>query len=429
MQLNTAIATAARKGNKNELDRLSQLLGPIEIINEILKRSNIHIELSYDDKFSIMASKAGGLAFPASNLSDGERNALLIAADVLTVPEGHTVLIDEPERHLHHSISGSLLTQLFDYRPDCAFVVSTHDIELPALNSNATSILLRGCRYADQTTVESWDADILEPGTNIPEDVKRELLGSRRKIIFVEGEDTSLDNPLYSILFPGFSVIPKGTCRDVINTVDAVSSEPNLTWAQVIGIIDNDQRDQTQIDELAERSIFAIPMHSVESIYYHPIVIRKVSDTITQAIGGSSDERFENAKIKATVSMQPHKVRLCALATEHKIRGILLTKLPKARELETDMGNIELNLDIKDIVILEKDKFDAAIENHDLVTLSARYKIRSTPALSVIAKEIGLQSKDHYQKAVLKALEADADFKKSVQSLLSPAYEAIISRN
>ncbi|WP_442947933.1 AAA family ATPase [Nostoc sp.] len=51
----------------------------------------------------VVASKCGGTPYSIAELSDGERNALLIAANVLTVKNGTLVLIDEPERHLHRS--------------------------------------------------------------------------------------------------------------------------------------------------------------------------------------------------------------------------------------------------------------------------------------------------------------------------------------
>ena len=81
-----------------------------------------------------MASKSGSKPYSIAQLSDGERNALLIATNVLTVKDGTLVLIDEPERHLHRSIISPLLTHLFAQRPECAFIVSTHDVMLPLDN-------------------------------------------------------------------------------------------------------------------------------------------------------------------------------------------------------------------------------------------------------------------------------------------------------
>jgi hypothetical protein len=50
---------------------------------------------------------------------------------------------------------------------------------------------------------------VVPPGAEIDETLKRDLLGARRKMLFVEGTTRSLDAPLYSLLFPQVSVIPK----------------------------------------------------------------------------------------------------------------------------------------------------------------------------------------------------------------------------
>jgi hypothetical protein len=45
----------------------------------------------------VVARKSGGTPYSIARLSDGERNALLVAADVLTVRPGTLVVIDDPE--------------------------------------------------------------------------------------------------------------------------------------------------------------------------------------------------------------------------------------------------------------------------------------------------------------------------------------------
>ena len=64
----------------------------------------------------------------------GERNAFLIVAEVFTAESGALIIIDEPERHLHRSITSPLLSALFQKRSDCAVLVSTHEPHLPLDN-------------------------------------------------------------------------------------------------------------------------------------------------------------------------------------------------------------------------------------------------------------------------------------------------------
>jgi ABC-type cobalamin/Fe3+-siderophores transport system ATPase subunit len=122
------IASAVDADNIDLAKTLSKKDSPIKVINELLRLSNLPIEISVKENEQVMARKLGGAPYSIAELSDGERNALLIASNVLTVKDGTLILIDEPERHLHRSIISPLLTLLFAKRSECAFIVSTHDV-------------------------------------------------------------------------------------------------------------------------------------------------------------------------------------------------------------------------------------------------------------------------------------------------------------
>ncbi len=158
---------------------------------------------------SIIARKNRGDGYSVAELSDGERNAFLIATNVLTARAETLILIDEPERHLHRSIISPLLKLLFDRRKDCAFIVSTHELMLPIDTAEALTLLVRGCEFAGREP-RSWTVDLVPPGAAIGEDLKRDVLGARRRMLFVEGTTRSLDAPLYNLLFPQVSVDSEG---------------------------------------------------------------------------------------------------------------------------------------------------------------------------------------------------------------------------
>ncbi|MEH2078530.1 MAG: AAA family ATPase [Nostoc sp.] len=244
-------------GNNIELAKtLSKQHAPIKLINELLRLSNIPIEISVSENDEVVASKCGGTPYSVAELSDGERNALLIAANVLTLKSGTLLLIDEPERHLHRSIISPLLTLLFSIRHDCAFIVSTHDVMLPLDNPGARTLLIRGCTYA-HSSVSGWDADLVPPETEIDDDLKKDILGARRKLLFVEGTERSLDKPLYSLMFPNVSVVAKSNCRDVEHAVSSIRDAGNLHWLHAFGIVDNDRRTEADINQLKQKGVYA----------------------------------------------------------------------------------------------------------------------------------------------------------------------------
>ena len=121
----------------------------------------------------------------------GERNAAIIGATVLTVEAGTVLLIDEPERHLHRSIIVPFLAAVFAKREDCAFVISTHELALPAANPASRVLMVRSCVW-ENNRAWAWDIDLLEPNAQLPEELRLAILGSRRKVLFFEGDRDEL---------------------------------------------------------------------------------------------------------------------------------------------------------------------------------------------------------------------------------------------
>lgn len=256
-----------------------------------------------------MVSKDGGPEYSAAELSDGERNALLIAGNVLTAPPGTLIIIDEPERHLHRSIVSPLLSQLFERRPDCGFVISTHDHDLSLGNPGARTLLLRSCNF-EGPNVQSWEADELAVDAPIDDILKRDLLGARRKILFVEGIESSLDKPLYSLIFPMVSVIPKGNCREVEQTVVGARAGERFHWLQAFGIADGDGLDADQIEKKCALGIYALHYYSVEAIYFHPQLLEMIAIRQTTVLGGDAGQLVREAIAAGIASVKDHTDRL-----------------------------------------------------------------------------------------------------------------------
>ena len=113
------------------------------------------------------------------------------------------------------------------------------------------------------------------------EDIAAAILGSRRKLLFIEGDSASLDIQLYHLIFPDISTHPVGSCVEVERNVRGLRVAENMHWVSAFGIIDNDQRSEEECRELLDQGIAAIKQYSVESIYYHPQVINCVLTRIS----------------------------------------------------------------------------------------------------------------------------------------------------
>ena len=267
---------------------LREHLDPFETINDLFTRCHLGVEIyvAPDEPQTILARRVDtSESYGIEQLSDGERGALLLAAEVLTVGEGSLLLIDEPERHLHRSIISPLLSELFAVRPDCYFVISTHEVLLPQDCGDPEVVVLRGCRFSGGVG-QLWEAYVASSDLEeLDDDIKSDIWGARRKLLYVEGKPSGSDERLYGALFPQVTVKAKGSCEGVIQAVRNARSAGPLHWVEVFGLIDGDTRDQQEIDSYKQEHIYTLPVRAVESLYFCEKMLEAVGRSKAELIG------------------------------------------------------------------------------------------------------------------------------------------------
>ncbi len=410
----------AGEGDKAEHEAANNK-SPIAITNEILSQSNLPITISiHEDEQRIMASKQRGLTYNAAELSDGERNVLLIAGEVLTAPAGMLLIIDEPERHLHRSIISPLLSQLFKCRPDCGFVVSTHDHDLPMKMPNAKILLLRS--YSAEAQNQSWVADELSNHMGIDDNFKRDLLGSRRNILFVEGNENSLDKELYNIIFPTTSVVPKGSCHNVEQAVTGLSATDDLHWLCVFGIVDGDGHTTDQIEIKHKKKIYTLPFYSVEAIYYHPEIISWVAKTNMQ--GKNYSDLVDKALEAASNKVGSNIKHLNKKAVKKLVRKMILGNIPNDDDLLLGK-DICLKNNASEILKKHEIKLNELVEGLEWNEILKRVPVRESGALKAIADALGLANDNIYQESVLHILKTNNCALSFVRNLFGDLFDQL----
>ena len=133
----------------------------------------------------------------------------------LQAPSQGFIVIDEPEMYLHKTILKKLWDILESERNDCLFIYLTHDLDFATSRTSAKKIWIKSFTHPDKWEIEDIPTD------EIPETLLFELLGSRKNILFCEGVKGSIDERVYSILFPELTIMPVGSCFDVINHTKA----------------------------------------------------------------------------------------------------------------------------------------------------------------------------------------------------------------
>ena len=417
------IAALVDGGDLEAAAEASKQEAPITIINELLRQSNIPITISIRENERVMASKFGGPEYSAAQLSDGERNALLIAGNVLTAPPGTLLIIDEPERHLHRSIISPLLSQLFQHRSDCAFIVSTHDHNLPLELPDARTLLLRSCTFNGQN-VRSWEADELPSDSSIDDSLKRDLLGARRRILFVEGTERSLDKAIYALIFPAVSVIPKGSCHEVERAVGGVRAGETFHWLRTFGIVDGDGYDLDDVRVKKENGVYALPFYSVEAIYFHPEIIRRIAERMGELKGDDADTLTRDALNAGITAVAEHTHRLSGNITKKSIRKFVLAQIPNDDVL-LEGAPVVLGNDAISRLKERKKELDVAVENKDWETIISKCPLRQSGAMDGISKALGFPKASEYEQAVRKLLVDDSSVLKFVRDLFEDLHEQL----
>jgi ABC-type Mn2+/Zn2+ transport system ATPase subunit len=415
----------AKAVDQNDIDRAEEYAKsnrpPIEELNHLLQLSNLPIEISVEKNEKVFARKNNGTPYSIAELSDGERNAILIASDILTAEENTLFLIDEPERHLHRSIISPLLSSLFQKRSDCAFIISTHDVGLPMDNPESNVLVVRGCEW-NGAQISTWDADLISAEHDIDYHVKKDILGSRRTLLFIEGNKNSLDQHIYQILFPDVSVIPQGNCKAVEQVVNGISSTETLHWVKAFGLIDADDRQSEDLDKLKANNIFSLPCYSVESLYYSEDMIYQVALRQASVTGEDVTELKANTLQKALEAILPHKERLCARLCERKVRAKV--QFPDWRDIKNN-DDFSFNLDLKLIMDTEVQKFDSYVLSQDINSIIGRYPVRETPILNKIVEALGFQNRGKYESAVRQLLIDKDDVRLQTRNSLGDLVTAI----
>ena len=386
-----------------------ELPSPFDQINELLNRGTLTVELENSDDQTLLARHPQGDSFSVAEMSDGERNAMIIAAHVITAEPGTVLVIDEPERHLHRSIIQPFLSALFARRrEDCAFIISTHEIALPVANPEARVLMLRSCQWHGSQCV-AWDADVLEPNAELPEDLKLAILGSRKKILFVEGKPGGPDFSIYTALFPELSVVSKESCEEVQKAVLGWrgSQEIHPVHVEIFGLIDRDNRTEEDVEELAEKGVFALEVYAVEALYYCSDAIAAVAKQQAELRNEDKNALIESARQKAVDALKGHAKDMAARMCERKIQNLVVSKVPDWELIrDNPLQSISIPIDSQ-FYSEELNHFNKLIEEEDLDQLVARYPVHKSDALATIAKALKCHGKNDYQQIVLAQVQKD----------------------
>ncbi|MEG4197346.1 AAA family ATPase [Microcoleus sp. Pol12A5] len=393
---------------KNETVKIPK--SPDDILLEIWKDLLPHRELVIEDnKINVLTS--GKTIYHGGKMSDGERIAFYLMAQCLCVPSDSIVIIDEPEIHLHKSLMSQLWSRIEEAQPGCLFVYITHDIDFAASRVGAKKLWLKS--YDGK----HWNWGEVPETEGLPEPILLEILGSRKKILFVESNIGGLDYKVYEAVYPEFLIMPCGGCEKVIEATKAMRGNSALyPDVEAFGIIDMDYRPQNQIDSLRTFNIFALNVAEIENIFCVPELLEVVANHLN--FDNSSDicQRIANFVInKLEQDLQNQVAKRSASEIQFKLNKFNEKESKDKFSLEKTFDNLvtsinaneiyEKNLDLYKNIILSKDYKKALIVYHqkNLHTLiSPFFDLKSNGYLKLILRLLSSERKNDIVSALKK---------------------------
>lgn len=263
--------------SKASTERIEPPVTKLDLVKNAWERILPHRELVLGGlRIQTKVSGTQDKIYNSSEMSDGERVIFYLIGQCLAAPKDGIIVIDEPELHLHKSVQAPLWSEVEKLRPDCLFVYLTHDVDFAAAQEAAKRVWLKSFDG------QAWEWEIIEDDEDLPDELLIEVLGSRKPVVFVEGENGSYDVSFYREVLPNHLVIPRGSCTQVIQSVKALKANPQLHHLDVFGLIDRDRRVEQEVQALENDSIFALSVAEVENLFCTREVLEIVSNRLAR---------------------------------------------------------------------------------------------------------------------------------------------------
>ena len=378
-QSNTALRThrAVRAGGTVQATRTK-----FERLTEIWDRLLPHCKLAITGDDIQVVPTNGATKYPASELSDGERAVFYLVGQALVADDDSLLIVDEPELHIHRSILARLWDELESARQDCAFVFITHDLKFAASRA-AQKYLIRS--YEPRG---SWDVESVPEKTGFGEELATLILGSRQRVLFAEGTDTSLDRAIYRACFPECLIVPSGSCDDVIHAVVSMRKHATLSRISCAGVVDSDGRQPDEVQRLNDHGVAVLPVSEIENIVLLPEVGRAIAkhEGYTHHALRSKLKDLRDAVFGHVMSSDKNKeqfiVRYCKRRIDRKLKMSNVSKATTTIEAKALFNDALQSIDIDRIVNEGTTALKRAIEDRDIKDLLSQYDDKGLFALA-----------------------------------------------
>lgn len=349
----------------------------------------------------LFATPGGQNLISTGKLSSSEKTVLYYIAAVLYAPENGVIFVDNPGMFLHPAMLHIVWNAVEGLRPDCTFVYNTSDMEFMNSRTENVTIWVK----SQDTAAGSWDYEVLPAGA-LPDDLTTCLLGTRRPVLFIEGDAThSIDAKLYPLVFPRHSVRPLGSCNKVIEATRSFCDMQQIHRLDSYGIVDRDRRTDEEVAYLRRKHIMVPEVAEIENIFMLESVIR-----IMAHIRGKQAERVVMKVKKNVMRMFASLYREQALQhVRHRMKRLLEcrgdARVRTIGELEEHLRSLPEIIDVRSHYDTLMAHFHKIVKQDDYGAVLRVFNHKPMLADSQVAALLGYRNKDAYIAGILSALK------------------------
>lgn len=352
----------------------------------------------------LFASAGNDAGYSPVRLSAGEKAVIYYIGAVLYAPSRSAVLIEAPELFLHPSLLQSLWNRIELLRDDCTFIYTTHDLEFASSRSEAVMVWVQSY----DATLHTWQYEVLPPGSRLADEMYLSIIGSRKPVLFIEGDAThSIDAKLYPLIFKDYAVQSLGSCNKVIEATRTFNDLTGYHHLDSQGIVDRDRRDDREVAYLRRKRVMVPDVAEIENI----LMLEEVIRTVASRYHKNEDHVFASVS-RAVFGLFGQELRRQALQhTRHRIKRTIEYRIDgrfnNITMFERHIDELLSEVNPRELYESLCREFSVYLQRQDYMAVLRVFNEKTMIPVSNVAALCGLRSKDDYVKAVLTILRED----------------------
>ena len=206
-----------------------------------------------------------------------------------------------------------------------------------------------------------------------------------------------------------------------------VRGSQEIDDVEAFGLIDRDNRTDKNIEQLAEKNVFALKVYSVEALYYCSDAIDAVARQQASSRGIDANRLVESAKQQVIEELTDQAVaeRMAARRCERQVQELALSSIPNWKSIRATPAQ-PICVSINPQVYLEElDYFNELIKNTEIDQLIARYPLRDSRVFEIIATILKCQDQEDYRRMVRVQVENDQELAFKLRSRIDSLPEIL----